>query len=140
MIIRALPSTGKSWCLSHRSDLVDTDGLLMALTSDISGDAHERIRSDPALKEQFTALLDATLGTHHVVTNMDLSDFGHNADVIVGYEPDAYIEHIKTAGRTDLFDGFDEEVLRGWAEHLPASAILLKPSEYLSDALAKLRI
>lgn len=140
MIIRALPSTGKSWCLSHRSDMVDTDGLLMALTSDISGDAHERIRTDPALEEQFTALLDATLSTHHVVTNMDLSDFGHKADVIVGYEPDAYIEHIKQAGRNDLLDSFGEEELRGWAERLPASAILLKPNEYLSDALAKLRI
>lgn len=112
----------------------------MALTSDISGDAHERIRSDPALEAQFTALLDATLKTHHVVTNMDLSDFGHTVDVVVGYAPDDYIKHIELSGRSDLLEGFGEEVLRGWAERLPASAILLKPDQYLTDALATLRV
>lgn len=140
MIIRALPSTGKSWCLANRSDMVDTDGLLMALTSDISGDAHERVRTDEALKAQFTALLDATLRTHHVVTNMDLSDFGRQVDVVVGYTPDDYVNHIKISGRNDLIEGFGDEVLRGWAERLPSSAILLKPNEYLSDALNKLKI
>lgn len=139
-IVQAVPSTGKTWCTANRNDIVDTDGLLLALTGDISGDSHERVLTDTRLRVQFTNMIDALEWGTILVTNMNLSRLSLKADFIVAYREDDYIRHIKKFNRTDLIDGFGEETLRNWAkdyEGLGDMVTFLKWDESLSDALQR---
>lgn len=133
MLIRALPSTGKSYFANSRSDVVDTDDIVSDLVGEVSPDSLKRIFSNDKLLAQLVDAVSDALKTGHVVTNLYLDDTGLRTDVTVGYSPDDYIEHIKIAKRTDLLEGFGEEKLRSWAaDAVKAGAILLRPDQFLS--------
>lgn len=135
MIIRALPSCGKTYLVKSQSTFVDTDGLLLAVTGDKSYGAHHMIGDGSQKSAIFDALVKLTIKQRHLVTNCDLSSLGLQPDIVVGYSPDDYIKHIKLCGRVDLLRNNSEKVLREWAASLDEKAIRLKPGTFLLDAL-----
>lgn len=143
MIIRALPSSGKTYSVKRRDDAIDTDDLLRELFGDINADVVNKVFNDESSGEQFKASLDTAIAEEkHVFTNLNTSHFGHPPDIVVGYKATDYVDHIKIAGRQDLLDGFGEEVLTGWALDLEGeqNSVFLKPGHYLAELVELLRL
>lgn len=138
MIIRALPAAGKTWCLKHRDDCVDTDGLIIALMGEVNADAVALLHSHKKKRLQFEALIGTASRNCHLLTNLDLTFFGYAPDLTVGYAPDDYLDHIRKAGRLDLLSSFKESELYNWAKDLRPDALLLNPGEFLCHAIEKM--
>lgn len=138
MFIQALPSTGKSTVTNtYPGRFVDSDGILSLLTGDISADAHAMLFADRDLLRRAKVIINDMVSEGVTI----LSNWSHpdiKVDYVVGYEPDAYIEHIRLSGRTDLIDGFGEAVLREWAGPFKQQfdgLVALAADEYLEDFL-----
>lgn len=134
MLIRAIPSAGKSHLANLDRKITDVDALIESFG--FKGHFDDLLKSKSA-----GAFFDAcrkadeegTLLVHFEPTSFRLRE----PDLRVAYKPDDYIKHIRWCGRLDLIDKFGEDVLRSWASDYEAfdNVRWLKYNEYVSNAI-----
>lgn len=139
MIVRALPSLGKSHIARRNLKVFDTDDMLNFLTDETGKAAYDKVYADQNLHERLGTMIRRADAAGLVLTNFDTKPFtSKSADLNVIMDPDDYISHIRSCGRTNLIDEFGEKTLKNWIRDFDIvrePTAVMRKGEFLEDVL-----
>lgn len=115
MLIRALPASGKTTLASVRDDVIDGDDIVRSITG---GHTYAHFLNAIAVQRTRAELIRQLVRADEhgiIVVNFDPVALYRAADVVVGYTPAVYVQHIIKCGRTDLLR-HGAGLLKTWAD------------------------